>query len=272
MRPFYAGCARRQPHSHTPHCAGDPPLSRSVDSPEPLLILEGMDERKRIDLHTHSFLSDGALLPSELLRRASTLEHAAVAITDHVDASNLVDIIRSLRALLAEQAQDFGAKLIVGVELTHVHPASIDRLARHAKSVGAEVVVVHGETIVEPVAPGTNRAAVESSAVDVLAHPGMLTLEEAQAAAARGCLIEITARKGHSLTNGHVAAVCRRSGAKTVLNTDAHSPSDLATLAFAQAVAAGAGLDEREIIEATVTNPHDFVSRVLARRRQTTWV
>ena len=268
MRPFYAGCARRQPHSHAPQCAGDPPLSRSVDSPEPLLILEGMDERKRIDLHTHSFLSDGALLPSELLRRASTLEHAAVAITDHVDASNLVDIIRSLRALLAEQAQDFGAKLIVGVELTHVHPASIDRLARHAKSVGAEVVVVHGETIVEPVAPGTNRAAVECDAVDILAHPGFLTLQEARRAAERGCYVELTTRRGHSLTNGHVAQVCQQVDAPMVVNTDSHEPGDLVDLAFAQRVAAGAGLSESQVRDATLTNPRAIVARLLAARAQ----
>ena len=35
-------------------------------------------------------------------------------------------------------------------------------------------VVVHGETLVEPVEPGTNRAAVSCPEVDILAHPGCL--------------------------------------------------------------------------------------------------
>ncbi len=231
-----------------------------------------MERAQRIDLHTHSILSDGSLLPSELLRRASVLGHGAVAITDHVDASNMAEIIRALRRVAEDQAEDFGLHLLVGVELTHVAPMSIDRLARRAKAIGAEIVVVHGETIVEPVAPGTNRAAVSSLAVDVLAHPGFLTLEEARLAAERGCLIEITARQGHSLTNGYVARLCREAGAPMVLDTDAHDPSDLITLEFAQRVAAGAGLTEEEVLAATVTNPHALVERILARRRPLRWV
>lgn len=226
-----------------------------------------MDQLQRIDLHTHSILSDGSLLPSELLRRAAMLDHAAVAITDHADASNLESVIASLRRVLAQQPQDFGLHLIVGIELTHVAPHSIAPLARRAKELAADIVVVHGETIVEPVAPGTNLAAITSEDVDLLAHPGFLTLEEARLAAQRGCLIEITARKGHSLTNGHVARLCREAGALMVLDTDTHDPSDLVPLAFAQRVAAGAGLTEEETLAATLANPHALLERVLSARR-----
>ncbi len=221
----------------------------------------------RIDLHTHSFLSDGELLPSEMLRRVAVLGFEALAITDHADASNMAFIIESLRRFLREQAHDFGVELLVGVELTHVAPVSIDRLAREAKALGAEVVVVHGETIVEPVAPGTNLAAVESQAVDVLAHPGFLTLAEARLAAARGCAIEITTRKGHSLTNGHVARVAREAGCPLVVDSDAHDPGDLAPFGFAQQVAAGAGLSPTEVEAAMITNPRALTARVLAARR-----
>lgn len=225
-----------------------------------------MNEPKRIDLHTHSLLSDGALLPSELLRRCAVRGYQAVAITDHADASNLAGVIEALQRMVAEQPDDFGVTLLVGVELTHVGPGSIDRLARRAKALGAEVVVVHGETIVEPVAPGTNLAAVTSAAVDVLAHPGFLTAEEARIAAARGCLVEITTRHGHSLTNGHVARICREVGARMVVNTDSHEPDDLADLSFAQRVAAGAGLSDAEVMEATLANPRALLDRVLAAR------
>ena len=47
---------------------------------------------KRIDLHMHSLFSDGELLPSELARRALKLNHEAIAITDHVDWSNVETI------------------------------------------------------------------------------------------------------------------------------------------------------------------------------------
>jgi len=228
------------------------------------LYLVSMKSQGRIDLHTHTIMSDGDLLPSELLRRAAVLGHTALAITDHADASNLASLIHGLKEVQRQQRDDFGLQFLVGVELTHVGPQSIAPLAAQAKSLGADIVVVHGETVVEPVAPGTNLAAVKSPDVDVLAHPGFLTLQEAEIAAARGCHIEITARKGHSLTNGHVARICREAGALMVLDTDTHSPSDLITLEFAQKVAAGAGLTPDEIIAATVTNPQRIVDHVLA--------
>ena len=227
-----------------------------------------MNKPKRIDLHTHSFLSDGVLLPSEMLRRVSVLGYGALAITDHADASNMAYLIESLQRLLREQPEDFPCELIVGIELTHVGPGSIDKLASQAKDLGAEIVVVHGETIVEPVAPGTNLAAVESPAVDILAHPGLLTLEEAQRAAERGCAIEITTRKGHSLANGHVARICTQAGAPMVVNTDTHAPGDMATLEWAQTVATAAGLSEEQVFAATITNPRTLVSRILDARNE----
>ncbi len=225
-----------------------------------------MDELKRIDFHTHSFFSDGVLLPSELLRRVSALGYQALAITDHVDASNMAFVLDALERVQRWQRHDFATELILGVELTHVAPESIDRLAHRARDCGAEVVVVHGETIVEPVAPGTNEAAVASPAVDVLAHPGFLTLEQAQAAANRDCFMEITTRRGHSLTNGHVARICQRAGARMLVNTDAHAPGDLVTSEFAAQVARGAGLKEEEILAALQTNPRALLSRVRAGR------
>lgn len=224
--------------------------------------------QQRIDFHTHSIMSDGVLLPSEMLRRADALSYGAMAITDHADASNLESIIESLWRVVREQPNDFGCRLLVGVELTHVGVASIDKLARQAKRLGAEVVVVHGETPVEPVAPGTNRAAVDSAAVDILAHPGFLTLDEAKGAVSRGMYVEITTRKGHSLTNGHVASVCRQAGALCLVNTDTHTPDNMADLAFCQKVAAGAGMTPDEVQRATVTNPQALVERILARRQR----
>ena len=221
-----------------------------------------MSGHQRIDLHTHTFFSDGVLLPSELLRRAAVLGHRALAITDHADAGNLEELIVRLRRFRDEQPDDFGVQLLIGIELTHVAPASIAKLARRAKALGADMVAVHGETIVEPVAPGTNSAAIASGDVDLLAHPGMLTREQARQAAARGCLIELTSRAGHSLSNGHVARVCVESGAPMVVNTDAHAPFDLIDLSFARQVAAAAGLDAAQVEAATLTSPQALLERV----------
>jgi len=220
---------------------------------------------KRIDLHVHSFFSDGVLLPSEILRRAAAKGYGAIAITDHADASNLDTIVPGLVRFAQEQRGDFPLTFVPGVELTHTAPSSIAPLALRAGRLGAGLVVVHGETIVEPVMKGTNRAAVECAEVDILAHPGFITLEEAQIAAENGIALEITSRLGHCLTNGHVVQIARQAGAKLVLNTDTHTPADMIDQEMARLVAAGAGLTEEEIHIVTVVNAQDLVQRALSR-------
>ena len=83
--------------------------------------------------------------------------------------------------------------------------------------------------------------------MDILAHPGLLTKEEAELAAKKGVYLEITSRKGHSLSNGHVARLAGEVGAKLVIDTDSHEPGDLITDEFAWNVLLGAGLSKERI-------------------------
>ncbi len=198
-----------------------------------------------IDLHTHTLFSDGVLLPAELARRAQVLDYKALAMTDHVDSSNLDFVLPRLVAVCADLQPEMSITLIPGVEITHVPPASIARLAAKARDLGAKIIIVHGESVVEPVCPGTNQAALESD-IDILAHPGLISEMEAERAAKMGICLEITTRGGHSITNGHVAKVAREFGAPLVLNNDAHVPGDLVRLEFAEKVARGAGLTGAE--------------------------
>jgi histidinol phosphatase-like PHP family hydrolase len=194
-----------------------------------------------IDLHTHTFFSDGALVPSEHLRRFEVLGYSAVAITDHADSSN-IDFILPRIVQVANDLNPLGkTRLIPGIELTHIPPTLMKPLTLRARELGALIVVGHGETPVEPVAPGTNLAAIEAG-VDLLAHPGFITEEEAALAAARGVLLELSGRKGHSLTNGHVARMAIKSGAGLAVSSDGHEPGDFMTVERARTVALGAGL------------------------------
>jgi histidinol phosphatase-like PHP family hydrolase len=154
-------------------------------------------------------------------------------------------------------------KVIPGIELTHLPPSDIAQAAKEAKLLGAQIVVVHGETIVEPVIPGTNLKALESD-IEILAHPGLITEDEIKLAKEKGIFLEITTRTGHSLTNGHVAKLARKHGARIILNTDSHSPSDLIDLSFAQKIALGAGLSEREFFS-LLKNSEDLLRKVLSR-------
>ncbi|MFW6235261.1 MAG: histidinol phosphate phosphatase domain-containing protein, partial [Desulfovibrionales bacterium] len=158
-----------------------------------------------IDLHTHTTFSDGLLIPAELARRAKVTGYQALAFTDHADSSTLFPILENLQQLVAQYSAHMGIDLFLGVELTHNPPALIPTLTQRARANGAQVVLVHGETIVEPVERGTNLAAIRAR-VDILAHPGLLTDEEAALAAELGVYLEITTRKGHSIATGHVAA------------------------------------------------------------------
>ncbi len=210
-----------------------------------------------IDLHTHSTFSDGELIPSELVRRAVVRGYKAIAITDHADFTNIEHILSSMKNIKSIE-EDYDIRVFTGVELTHVPPAKIPELVKKARHLGAEIIVVHGETITEPVPEGTNHAAL-SLDIDILAHPGLITIEDAELAGENGICLEITSRNGHNRTNGHVARVAGEAGADLVVNTDTHAPEDLITDEMALKVAIGAGLDGKSAHKATVSQPLSLI-------------
>jgi len=200
-------------------------------------------EDSLIDLHTHTFHSDGELIPSELVRRARVVGYRAMALTDHGDHSNVHLILPGIVTVCKKLSEAHGIPVLPGIELTHVPPVYIKELAEEARGLGARIIVVHGETIVEPVMEGTNRAALSAS-IDILAHPGLIGEEEALLAARCGVCMEITTRHGHSLTNGHVAAMSRKYHFPLVLNTDTHGANNLTSRQMAGKIACGAGMTE----------------------------
>jgi len=209
-----------------------------------------------IDLHTHTTFSDGELIPSELVRRAESIGYSVIGITDHADYTNIEHILGCVsRIKYLEDVLDM--RILVGVELTHVHPAKIGPLAAFARKLGAEIVVVHGETAVEPVRPGTNLAALQAD-VDILAHPGFITMEEAELARDNDICLEITSRSGHNITNGHVVRMAKLAGAKMVVDTDSHAPSDLVSKSRAIEIAMGAGLERHEA--AAIVEQHALIN------------
>ncbi|HOE22576.1 MAG TPA: histidinol phosphate phosphatase domain-containing protein [Smithellaceae bacterium] len=215
-----------------------------------------------IDLHTHTLFSDGALVPAESARRACAAGYRTIAFTDHADYSNIDFIIPRIVRVCSKISEKGNIFAIPGVELTHVDPYDIVALTFEARKLGAKIVVVHGETLTEPVSPGTNLAAIRAG-VDILAHPGLITAQEAKLAAKKGVFLEITTRRGHSYTNGHVAAMAGKCGARLVLNNDAHAPGDFVGRPLAMNIARGAGLSEKEIV-IMLKNSQKIVKRVLA--------
>jgi histidinol phosphatase-like PHP family hydrolase len=219
------------------------------------------------DFHTHTFLSDGVLSPVELIRRAIVRGYVAIGIADHAGPGNVESVVKQLVEDCRFCERHWDVVALPGVELTHLPPAAIPDVARAAKAAGARLVVVHGETPAEPVEPGTNLAAVRCSEVDVLGHPGLLTEEEAAIAAENGVFVELTARRGHSLANGHVAKVGLAAGVRFVVDSDGHQPEDLLTPEVAWKVARGAGLDAATARAVLDENPKRLLLKLAGGKR-----
>jgi histidinol phosphatase-like PHP family hydrolase len=212
-----------------------------------------------IDLHTHTLLSDGELLLSELVQRANNAGYRAIAIADHVDMSNIDFVVPRIAEAAKELSGHTETFIIPGAEITHVPPALIGKMVEKARNLGARIVVVHGETIAEPVFPGTNLAGIEACA-DILSHPGLISIEDAMKARENGVALEITSRKGHSLSNGHVAKIAMMTGADMVLNTDSHAPGDFITAEMAGSIIRAAGIPE-ENVETIFLNSQKIVDK-----------
>lgn len=219
------------------------------------------------DFHLHTFYSDGELSPVELVRRAVERGYTALAITDHAGVGGVHELIRRLQADREIIERYWPIKVVIGVELTHLPPESIFEAANLAREAGAELIVLHGETPVEPVLPGTVHAGIVSGVVDLIGHPGLIGEEEARLAREYDVFFELSARRGHSLTNGHVAKLAQTYGVKLVVNSDGHNPDDLLTADFQRLVARGAGVPESLLADVLTNWPEELLQRALSRRQ-----
>ena len=198
------------------------------------------------DLHTHTYHSDGVLGYAELARRCRVLGYRGLVISDHCDHGNLAATLEAVITFCREGNENYaGLRIVPGCELTHVPPPLIPDLIYRARELGAAVVLVHGETITEPVEPGINSAAIEGKA-DVLAHPGLITVADAERAAANEVRLEISGRKGHGLANGHVAKTAIAADAMLSYGSDGHAPGDYLNLSKATTILKAAGLSGKQ--------------------------
>ena len=196
-----------------------------------------------IDLHTHTFFSDGVLSPFELVYRAKNNGYTAIALTDHVDYSNMEFVISNIVRVAKILTESYDILVLPGAELTYIPPKLIKSVTEECRKLGAKVVVVHGETVAEVVPPETNMYAVEAN-VDVLAHPGHLSEKVAEVAAKNNVKIEITTRKCHGITNKEVVEIALNKKAKLVLDTDTHNPENLLTKELITRVLSDSGLPD----------------------------
>ncbi len=198
------------------------------------------------NLHAHTFLSDGDLLPSEVAVRYQDKGYCVIAITDHADYSNIKPIAKAIVEFCKRWPKNSSIKVLPGVELTHLPPEQFKPLAALARKEGIKIIIAHGETCVEPVAKNTNHLALLAD-IDILAHPGLISDADTKLAKDHNIFLEITSRKGHKQTNAHVIKQARKFGAKLILNNDSHTPEDIISPAELIQVGLDFGLTQIEI-------------------------
>ena len=198
------------------------------------------------DLHTHSLLSDGCLLPSEIARRYEEKGYKVIAITDHGDYSNIRTNTQAIIEFCQNWPKGSKIKVLPGVELTHIPLEQFLPLAKFARKAGMKIIIGHGESPVEPVTAGTNRAALLSD-INILAHPGNINEADALLAKEKGIFLEITTRRGHSQGNSHLVEIARKTGANLIIDNDSHKPEDILSINDLKNAALSAGLKEDEI-------------------------
>ncbi len=198
------------------------------------------------NLHSHSLLSDGVLLPSEVAVRYLTAGYKAIAITDHTDYSNIEANVKAIVDFARRWPKDSKIKVLPGIELTHLPLEQFKPLAKYARERGIKVIIGHGETLVEPVIKGTNHAALEAD-IDILAHPGLISDEDVNLARKKGIFLEVTSRAGHRDTNAHVVERALKLGAKLILNNDSHSIEDIISPKELETLGLRAGLSGQDL-------------------------
>lgn len=199
-----------------------------------------------INLHSHSLLSDGCLLPSELAVRYAAAGYRILAITDHVDASNIEAVVRSIVTFCRKWPSNAPIKILPGVELTHLPLQQFKPLARFSRKNGIKIIIAHGQTPAEPVIPGTNQAGIEAG-IDILAHPGRISDADAKRAKQLGVFLEVTSRRGHCKTNRFVAHQALKFGCRLVIDHDSHDPQDIISPAQSRMVGTRAGLTIKQV-------------------------
>ncbi|HEV2080367.1 MAG TPA: PHP domain-containing protein [Allosphingosinicella sp.] len=89
----------------------------------------------KLDLHTHSYVSDGHLSPAAVVRAAAAGGLDAIALTDHDTAAGVLEA--------EEEARHRGVKLIPGIEISTRHEAAELHILGYFIDPAAEAILRH---------------------------------------------------------------------------------------------------------------------------------
>lgn len=213
------------------------------------------------DFHIHVNCSGGrdGLLPSEAMRLAKCAGSGAVGDRPGRSLDPAI-LLPTLKTLVKTCSLYADIEAFAGVELVHVPPALLPDAVGQAREQGAALILAHGESIprqlADVVETGTNLAAINAG-VDILAHPGLITVEDAQLAAEKGVLLELNTAPGTVSPTGISSAWQNASAANCcstlTLPVQPTLNPPTSRRALRKAAALGAGLDAEGLSRLHVT-------------------
>jgi len=232
------------------------------------------------DLQMHTTASDGEASLEEMVEACRARGYAYCAITDHskrVSMANGLDAKRlraQWKAIDAWNDAHPGFTVLKSVELDILESGKLDLPDDVLAEADYVVASIHyGMTQGKPALTRRLLGAIAHPHVDAIGHPTgrLLGRREsfpldfdavAAAAADHGCLLELNGHPERMDLPDTLAAAAKARGARFVLSTDSHHPTNLGFMRYAVDLARRAGLEAGDIAN---TLPLPAFRRLLKR-------
>jgi DNA polymerase (family 10) len=235
----------------------------------------------RGDLHVHSKLTDGNYTIEEMADAAAESGYEYVGMADH---SKHVTVAGGLNAKELERAikriDKLNKKLrkitvLKGIEVDILEDGSLDLPDSVLKQLDFTVCSVHYKFDLSR-KKQTERIikAMDNKYFNILGHPTGRMLKEREpyeidiekimdAAAARGCVLELNAHPERLDLNDVHCKKAREKGVKVVFSTDAHAKDDLDYMRFGIGQARRGWLEKKDVIN---TKTLKQIKKILNRK------
>ena len=222
----------------------------------------------RGDLHTHTSWSDGGASIDDMAKAARAIGYDYFAITDHSRSLGVAHglsterILRQIEEVREANARTDGIRILAGAEVDILKDGSLDFPDEILEQLDVVVASIHSgfqqdrDTITRRIV-----AAMHSPHVDILAHPtGRLLARRPgydvdidtviREAARTGTALEINSYPDRLDLRDEHARAARDAGVMISVNTDSHSPEELANIEYGVWTARRAWLEPRHVVNA----------------------
>lgn len=220
----------------------------------------------RGDLHVHSDWSDGRASILEMARAALALGYEYLALSDHSPSVGIAGGLPSekleqkIEAIAAANEALEGITVLVGTEVDIKADGKLDYPDDLLERCDVVVASVHmGQQQKERAITGRLVSAIENKHVDIIGHPTgrIINLREPyevdmnsvlEAAARTGTALEINAYPSRLDLSDVWARAAKEMGVRMSIDSDAHSPEQLAVMRYGINVARRGWLEKRDLI------------------------